>query len=109
MKPYWPGDFVTTASDSEGHGGSEKLKVETLPSSEPPWDKLSLLEERPKENGDGQGTYKDNMLACLPNPHAQPHRGNACRAGAEAGGIEIKGTVNQRIGGGYKNSNARNQ
>ncbi|XP_058860276.1 cadherin EGF LAG seven-pass G-type receptor 2-like isoform X2 [Acipenser ruthenus] len=75
MKPYWPGDFVTTASDSEGHGGSEKLKVETLPSSEPPWDKLSLLEERPKENGDGQGTYKDNMLACLPNPYVQPHRG----------------------------------
>ncbi|NWH28273.1 CELR2 protein, partial [Grus americana] len=26
-QPYWPGEFVTTASESEGHGGSETLRA----------------------------------------------------------------------------------
>ncbi|XP_043932407.1 cadherin EGF LAG seven-pass G-type receptor 2 isoform X2 [Protopterus annectens] len=72
-KPYWPGEFVTTASESEGHVGSEKLKVETVASVEPHRDKLGQLEEKPREIGDG--TYKDNALPSYPPSVLQPQKG----------------------------------
>ncbi|XP_069046547.1 cadherin EGF LAG seven-pass G-type receptor 2 isoform X2 [Lepisosteus oculatus] len=74
MKPYWPGEFVTTASESEGQGAPEKLKVETLAGSERSRDKSNLLEERPRENGDGI-MYKDKSLTCPPHPVPQPQKG----------------------------------
>ncbi|XP_028652386.2 cadherin EGF LAG seven-pass G-type receptor 2 isoform X2 [Erpetoichthys calabaricus] len=73
VKPYWPGEFVTTASESEGHGGSEKLKVETVPNSDVSREKLNSIEDRVRENGDG--IYKDNTVVSLPNPNAQPQKG----------------------------------
>ncbi|XP_071884699.1 cadherin EGF LAG seven-pass G-type receptor 2 isoform X3 [Anas platyrhynchos] len=35
-RPYWPGEFVTTASESDGHGGSETLRVEPAVGGEVP-------------------------------------------------------------------------
>uniref|UniRef100_A0A8C5T0W3 Cadherin EGF LAG seven-pass G-type receptor 2 n=1 Tax=Malurus cyaneus samueli TaxID=2593467 RepID=A0A8C5T0W3_9PASS len=35
--PYWPGEFVTTASESEGPGGSEGLRVQRAGDQGPPW------------------------------------------------------------------------
>ncbi|XP_072211900.1 cadherin EGF LAG seven-pass G-type receptor 2 isoform X1 [Excalfactoria chinensis] len=35
-RPYWPGEFVTTASESDGHGGTEPLRVEPVPGGEGP-------------------------------------------------------------------------
>lgn len=35
-RPYWPGEFVTTASESDGHGGTEPLRVEAVPGGEGP-------------------------------------------------------------------------
>ncbi|XP_072336405.1 cadherin EGF LAG seven-pass G-type receptor 2 isoform X1 [Scyliorhinus torazame] len=72
-KPYWPGEFMTTASESESHGGSENLKVETMANIELHREKLNHLEEKPKENGDT--LYKENALTSLPNPTAQPQKG----------------------------------
>nr|XP_033773923.1 cadherin EGF LAG seven-pass G-type receptor 2 isoform X1 [Geotrypetes seraphini] len=72
VKPYWPGEFVTTASESEGHAGSEKLKVETVASIELSKDNLSHLEDA-TENGDVH--YKENAVAVTPNPAAQPQKG----------------------------------
>ncbi|XP_029430115.1 cadherin EGF LAG seven-pass G-type receptor 2 [Rhinatrema bivittatum] len=71
-KPYWPGEFVTTASESEGHIGSERLKVETVASIELPKDNLDHP-EKAAENGDMH--YKENTTAVLPNPVAQPQKG----------------------------------
>ncbi|KAF7254507.1 Cadherin EGF LAG seven-pass G-type receptor 2 [Varanus komodoensis] len=68
-KPYWPGDFVTTASESDGHAGSEKLRVEPIGKS----DRLGPTEEMPRENGDTQ--TRENMLSSLPHPTAQPQKG----------------------------------
>uniref|UniRef100_A0A8C8VMJ4 Cadherin EGF LAG seven-pass G-type receptor 2 n=1 Tax=Pelusios castaneus TaxID=367368 RepID=A0A8C8VMJ4_9SAUR len=68
-QPYWPGEFVTTASESDGHAGSEKLRVE--PAVGLVWP--GHLEEALRENGEAM--YKENMLAPLPNPIAQPQKG----------------------------------
>nr|XP_014351913.1 PREDICTED: cadherin EGF LAG seven-pass G-type receptor 2 [Latimeria chalumnae] len=73
MKPYWPGEFITTASESDGHAGSDKLKVETVANVELHRDKMNHLEDKPKENGDG--IYKENMLVSLPFPATQPQKG----------------------------------
>ncbi|XP_044871039.1 cadherin EGF LAG seven-pass G-type receptor 2 [Mauremys mutica] len=67
-KPYWPGEFVTTASESDGHTGPETLRVE--PAAEQVW--LGPLEEAPRENGEA---LDKNVLVPLPNPTAQPQKG----------------------------------
>ncbi|XP_039393669.1 cadherin EGF LAG seven-pass G-type receptor 2 isoform X2 [Mauremys reevesii] len=67
-KPYWPGEFVTTASESDGHTGPETLRVE--PAAEQVW--LGPPEEAPRENGEA---LDKNMLVPLPNPTAQPQKG----------------------------------
>lgn len=66
-KPYWPGEFLTTASESDGHGGLEKLRVETAEVS------LGHLDDLPRVNG--EALYKENVLMSLPNPAAQPQKG----------------------------------
>ncbi|XP_072134760.1 cadherin EGF LAG seven-pass G-type receptor 2 isoform X3 [Mobula birostris] len=73
VTPYWPGEFMTTASESEDHGGSGNLKVETVANIEPHREKFNHVDERPKENGDN--LYKENVLTSLPNPNAQPQKG----------------------------------
>ncbi|XP_051890612.1 cadherin EGF LAG seven-pass G-type receptor 2-like isoform X2 [Pristis pectinata] len=73
VTPYWPGEFMTTASESEDHGGSGNLKVETIANIELHREKLNHVDERPKENGDN--LYKENALMSLPNPNAQPQKG----------------------------------
>ncbi|XP_036387094.1 cadherin EGF LAG seven-pass G-type receptor 2 [Megalops cyprinoides] len=77
-KLLWPGDFVTTASESEGQCGMDRLRVETLASSDHGLgsDGRDLLEERPDGKGEGHG--KDNtllFLSSLPNPSAYPQKG----------------------------------
>ncbi|XP_053882803.1 cadherin EGF LAG seven-pass G-type receptor 2 isoform X1 [Malaclemys terrapin pileata] len=67
-KPYWPGEFVTTASESDGHAGPETLWVE--PAAEQVW--LGPPEEAPRENGEA---LDKNVLVPLPNPTAQPQKG----------------------------------
>ncbi|XP_077190373.1 cadherin EGF LAG seven-pass G-type receptor 2 isoform X2 [Paroedura picta] len=68
-KPYWPGDFVTTASESDGHAGSEKLRVEPIGKND--W--LGPAEEAPRENGETQ--TRESILSSLPHPAAQPQKG----------------------------------
>uniref|UniRef100_K7FSG0 Cadherin EGF LAG seven-pass G-type receptor 2 n=1 Tax=Pelodiscus sinensis TaxID=13735 RepID=K7FSG0_PELSI len=65
-KPYWPGEFVTTASESDGHAGPEKLRVEPATGQV----RLGHAEETVRENGDA---LDKNMLMSLPHPAAQPH------------------------------------
>lgn len=69
-KPYWPGDFVTTASESDGHPGSESLRVEPMGKN----DRLGLTEELARENGEG-------ILGSLPHPTAQPQKGKKLDSG----------------------------
>ncbi|XP_072569096.1 cadherin EGF LAG seven-pass G-type receptor 2 [Paramormyrops kingsleyae] len=66
-QPYWPGEFVTTASESEG---TERLRVQTLTSPELSLsqDKGPVLEVQGKDNGAA-------ILPSLPKPSAQPHKG----------------------------------
>ncbi|KAL8205116.1 UNVERIFIED_CONTAM: Cadherin EGF LAG seven-pass G-type receptor 2 [Gekko kuhli] len=68
-KPYWPGDFVTTASESDGHAGTEKLRVEPIGKND--W--LGQAEEVLRENGETQ--TRENILSSLPHPTAQPQKG----------------------------------
>lgn len=68
-KPYWPGDFVTTASESDGHVGSEKLRVEPVGKT----DRLGLTEELPRENGETQ--IREGIFGSLPHPTALPQKG----------------------------------
>ncbi|XP_078500339.1 cadherin EGF LAG seven-pass G-type receptor 2 isoform X1 [Lissotriton helveticus] len=72
-KPYWPGEFVTTASESEGQTGSEKLKVETVTKEELPPEKVAFLEEKPKENGDI--IHKDCTLVTQASVMNHPQKG----------------------------------
>ncbi|XP_075766558.1 cadherin EGF LAG seven-pass G-type receptor 2 isoform X2 [Pelodiscus sinensis] len=67
-KPYWPGEFVTTASESDGHAGPEKLRVEPATGQV----RLGHAEETVRENGDAPDK---NMLMSLPHPAAQPQKG----------------------------------
>ncbi|XP_060087564.1 cadherin EGF LAG seven-pass G-type receptor 2 isoform X2 [Heteronotia binoei] len=67
--PYWPGDFVTTASESDGHAGSEKLRVEPIGKNN--W--LGQAEEAPRENGETQ--TRESILSSLPHSTAQPQKG----------------------------------
>ena len=60
-QPYWPGEFVTTASESEGHGGSETLRVEPAGGEGP------LRGEPPRLNG--EALPRDPLLLPLPHPH----------------------------------------
>ncbi|XP_075377780.1 cadherin EGF LAG seven-pass G-type receptor 2 [Mycteria americana] len=60
-RPYWPGEFVTTASESEGHGGSETLRVEPAGGEGPP------RGEPPRPNG--EALPRDPPLLPLPHPH----------------------------------------
>ncbi|XP_065710360.1 cadherin EGF LAG seven-pass G-type receptor 2 isoform X2 [Patagioenas fasciata] len=62
--PYWPGEFVTTASESEGPGGgSETLRVEPAGGQGPPRGDL------PHPNGE----LLPRAPPLLPLPH--PHKG----------------------------------
>nr|XP_032655516.1 cadherin EGF LAG seven-pass G-type receptor 2 [Chelonoidis abingdonii] len=67
-KPYWPGEFVTTASESDGHTGPETLRVEPVVGQV--W--LGPPEEAPRENGEA---LDKNVLVPLPNPTVQPQKG----------------------------------
>lgn len=60
---------MTTASESDGHVGSEKLRVEPIGKSD--W--LGPTEEMPRENGDAQ--MRECILGALPHPTAQPQKG----------------------------------
>ncbi|XP_069628056.1 cadherin EGF LAG seven-pass G-type receptor 2 isoform X1 [Haliaeetus albicilla] len=60
-RPYWPGEFMTTASESEGHGGSETLRVEPAGGEGPP------RGEPPRLNG--EALPRDPPLLPLPHPH----------------------------------------
>lgn len=65
--PYWPGEFVTTASESEGPaGGSETLRVEPAGGQGPPRGDL------PRPNGE----LLPRAPPLLPLPH--PHKGTGC-------------------------------
>ncbi|XP_066191682.1 cadherin EGF LAG seven-pass G-type receptor 2-like [Sylvia atricapilla] len=58
--PYWPGEFVTTASESEGPGGSEGLQVQPAGGQGHPWGDPP----RPK----GKAHPRDPLLLPLPHP-----------------------------------------
>ncbi|KAI1230842.1 Cadherin EGF LAG seven-pass G-type receptor 2, partial [Lamprotornis superbus] len=64
--PYWPGEFVTRASESEGPGGSEGLQVQPAGGQGHPWG------DHPQHNG--EALPRDPLL--LPLPH--PHKGTGC-------------------------------
>ncbi|KAJ8258826.1 hypothetical protein COCON_G00178380 [Conger conger] len=77
-KLLWPGEFVTTPSDSEGPNGPERLKVEsaTPPDLCPSQDCRDLVEQR--LDGAGEGHAKENtllFLSSLPNPSVYPQKG----------------------------------
>ncbi|OWK50438.1 Cadherin EGF LAG seven-pass G-type receptor 2 [Lonchura striata] len=60
--PYWPGEFVTTtASESEGPGGSEGLRVQPAGGQGHPWG------HPPGPNG--KALPRDPLLLPLPHPH----------------------------------------
>ncbi|KAM4613350.1 cadherin EGF LAG seven-pass G-type receptor 2 [Polymixia lowei] len=70
-KMYWPGDYVTPASDSEGFGG-DRLKMETLTNPD-----LGLSRDN-RAGSDERSGDKDNMmllLPSLPNLNAHPQKG----------------------------------
>ncbi|XP_075631852.1 cadherin EGF LAG seven-pass G-type receptor 2 isoform X3 [Balearica regulorum gibbericeps] len=104
-RPYWPGEFVTTASESEGHGGSETLRVEPaggegLPRGDPP--RLN-----------GEALPRDPPLLPLPHPHKGilkkkclppiSERGSTQRLGPPppppAGTAASSGSEGSRVGG----------
>ncbi|KAM6398895.1 cadherin EGF LAG seven-pass G-type receptor 2 [Rhynochetos jubatus] len=60
-RPYWPGEFVTTASESEGPGGSETLRVEPAGDEGPP------RGDPPRLNG--EALPREPPLLPLPHPH----------------------------------------
>ncbi|KAG9353110.1 hypothetical protein JZ751_017686 [Albula glossodonta] len=77
-KLLWPGEFVTTASDSEGPSGTERLKVESIGNTDLclGQDNRDLVEQR--HDGTGEGYGKENtmlFLSSLPNPSAYPQKG----------------------------------
>ncbi|KAI1890772.1 hypothetical protein AGOR_G00157060 [Albula goreensis] len=77
-KLLWPGEFVTTASDSEGPSGTERLKVESIGHTDLclGQDNRDLVEQR--HDGTGEGYGKENtmlFLSSLPNPSAYPQKG----------------------------------
>lgn len=77
-KLYWPVEYMTTASNSEGLGGADRLKTESLANTElgQTRDTRGMPSERP---GDKAGSYgKDNLmllLPSLPNLNAHPQKG----------------------------------
>lgn len=64
--PYWPGEFVMKASESERSGGSEGLQVQPAGGQGHPWS------DAPRHNG--EALPRDPLL--LPLPH--PHKGTGC-------------------------------
>ncbi|NXK15465.1 CELR2 protein, partial [Herpetotheres cachinnans] len=104
-QPYWPGEFVTTASDSEGHGGSETLRVEPAGGEGPP------RGEPPRLNG--EALPRDPLLLPLPHPHKGilkkkclppiSERGSTQRLGPPppppAGTAASSGSEGSRVGG----------
>ncbi|KAL0978415.1 hypothetical protein UPYG_G00170150 [Umbra pygmaea] len=73
-KQYWPGEYVTTASDSEGQAGADRLKVECLELG-PTWDKRGVPDEMPGEQVEGSGKDNVMIMPSLSNVNAHPHRG----------------------------------
>ncbi|XP_069731782.1 LOW QUALITY PROTEIN: cadherin EGF LAG seven-pass G-type receptor 2 [Phaenicophaeus curvirostris] len=82
-QPYWPGEFVTTASESEGPGGSETLRVEPVGGEGP------LRAEPPRFNSE----VPPRVPPLLPLPH--PHKGILKKKGLPA--ISERGST-QRLG-----------
>uniref|UniRef100_A0A8B9NJA1 Cadherin EGF LAG seven-pass G-type receptor 2 n=1 Tax=Accipiter nisus TaxID=211598 RepID=A0A8B9NJA1_9AVES len=90
--PYWPGEFMTTASESEGHGGSETLRPPRL---------------------NGEALPRDPPLLPLPHPHKGilkkkclppiSERGSTQRLGPPppppAGTATSSGSEGSRVGG----------
>ncbi|KAM6040858.1 LOW QUALITY PROTEIN: cadherin EGF LAG seven-pass G-type receptor 2 [Theristicus caerulescens] len=98
--PYWPGEFVTTASESEGQGGSESLRVEAVGGEGPPG------ATPPRPNGEA-------LPPLLPHPHKGilkkkclppiSERGSTQRSGPPppppAGTAASSGSEGSRVGG----------
>ncbi|XP_024001510.1 cadherin EGF LAG seven-pass G-type receptor 2-like isoform X2 [Salvelinus sp. IW2-2015] len=79
-KLYWPGEYVTTASNSEGLGGAGRLKVESLGNPElgQTRDHRGMPDDRPGDKAEGYG--KDHVmllpsLPSLPNLNTHPQKG----------------------------------
>ncbi|XP_017691028.1 PREDICTED: cadherin EGF LAG seven-pass G-type receptor 2 isoform X1 [Lepidothrix coronata] len=60
--PYWPGEFVTTASESEGMAGTEGLRVQPAGGAGAP-----PLGDPPRPNG--EALPREPLLLPLPHPH----------------------------------------
>ncbi|KAJ7999095.1 hypothetical protein DPEC_G00211860 [Dallia pectoralis] len=74
-KLYWPGDCGTTAGDTEGQRGADRLKLEGLELGQTR-DNRGMPDERPGDQAEGYG--RDNMmmlLPSLPNLNAHPQKG----------------------------------
>ncbi|KAM6044521.1 cadherin EGF LAG seven-pass G-type receptor 2 isoform 2-T2 [Chlamydotis macqueenii] len=103
--PYWPGEFVTTASESEGQGGSEPLRVEPAGGEGPP------RGDPPRLNG--EALPRDPPPLPLPHPHKGilkkkclapiSERGSTQRLGPPppppAGTTASSGSEGSRVGG----------
>ncbi|XP_064499492.1 cadherin EGF LAG seven-pass G-type receptor 2-like [Pseudopipra pipra] len=60
--PYWPGEFVTTASESEGVAGTEGLRVQPAGGARGP-----PRGDPPRPNG--EALPREPLLLPLPHPH----------------------------------------
>ncbi|XP_013988461.2 cadherin EGF LAG seven-pass G-type receptor 2 isoform X3 [Salmo salar] len=76
-KLYWPGEFVTTLSNSECLGGAERLKVESLGNPElgQTRDHRGMPDDRPDDKAEGYGKDHVMLLPSLPNLNAHPQKG----------------------------------
>lgn len=76
-KLYWPGEFVTTLSNSECLGGAERLKVESLGNPElgQTRDHRGMPDDRPGDKAEGYGKDHVMLLPSLPNLNAHPQKG----------------------------------
>ncbi|XP_063274458.1 cadherin EGF LAG seven-pass G-type receptor 2 isoform X6 [Prinia subflava] len=59
--PYWPGEFVTTASENEGPGGSDRLRVQPAGGQGHPWGDPT--------QPNSEALPRDPPLLPLPHPH----------------------------------------
>ncbi|XP_064589329.1 cadherin EGF LAG seven-pass G-type receptor 2 isoform X4 [Zonotrichia leucophrys gambelii] len=85
--PYWPGEFVTTASESEGPGGSEGLRVQPAGGQGHPWG------DPPQPNG----ILKKKCLPPIsergsaqhPGPPPPPPACTAASSGSDVGPLPV--------------------
>ncbi|KAK6321410.1 hypothetical protein J4Q44_G00083860 [Coregonus suidteri] len=76
-KLFWPGEYVTTASDSEGLGGADRLKAQSLANPElgQTRDNRGMSDERPGDKAESYGKDNVMLLPSQPNLHALPQKG----------------------------------